>query len=966
MSIKPNSTLSGAYYTSLLTGSRNYSGDAKESLKKISRYTNGDLNKLHLYLQMKPRTSEERFTYKVVHRKVTSIVSRNEINGLKSQPTLKNGAKSIGLEAFATYQETMLKYAKKEVPIGELLKGKIQHGVLPTVASAVGSAGGYLMSSNDSGANTAGGMIIAGQAAITVGQTVMKVGKGLAKAYIVATDMPTHIAHLPSNVRKVAAGAARETLYTVGNVIKTGQYIKEGTIKTLAFAKNTVNTVKTYGLISKVTLSKVGHTVSKVAKQGAVLAGRGIAHTATKTGVTLVKKGIPSAINGASTLSFGIGSALKSSENAYVQGAGHAMTAVGYGIKTGVTVTKASGFAVKTAVKQTVSGVRTGYHAVNYIKHNGLKSSVKMARAKIQQKIYNSIRNAGKAALQTLEAAAKALGKRLIVPLLIALCGVLVFTIIISPIATVASMFSGAFSIFSSDSGGSDTDTDIEVKDVEVREYLSDATNGLPSLREEYIKNLANYFNSQDCDYLRMKTEGVSDVIGTKEEGSIEDSIRSIFYSDEDLLNIIQPVYNSIVLAKFDLQPTDKEAEKLMKDIFNTLFVEPKKVPTVTSTEYCGQDSKTGNGDPEKYCVECHKEHGNYSNAYSNCPNSKTRTHSSYTCDTCDTKHCQANETFTCYQYGTGKWIKTFQFPGHVTYTEHPNWAGEGKFDRYKVTWTVHGNGKDVKSSTRVWWLDFYYNGIWDFYPVDYKEYATNTMNNCGNWNFNCNSYKQCLGHKVITATLNLAGYNQLLEDEFEKPIRDLENKGAENLTEDELAELQSLKDGYELCIEYIKLLSDNYVTKDEWDKVNLVGEDGLTSQNEKTREMALSQVGTIGGQKYIEWYYPDASKRPNNVEWSGCFVSWCKDQSGEPLSTPYATAREGQKGMNKYDRSKVDSIRAGNVLFLDWNGDGKAQRCGIVIGKDSKYFYIVEGNKYDTVNIGKYEFDDTHILGYK
>ena len=40
--------------------------------------------------------------------------------------------------------------------------------------------------------------------------------------------------------------------------------------------------------------------------------------------------------------------------------------------------------------------------------------------------------------------------------------------------------------------------------------------------------------------------------------------------------------------------------------------------------------------------------------------------------------------------------------------------------------------------------------------------------------------------------------------------------------------------------------------------------------------DVALSQVGNVGGEPYWSWY-----GFTNHVEWCACFVSWCADQCG-------------------------------------------------------------------------------------
>lgn len=967
--IKSNLTLSYAFNASLNLRkvTKHYSKDAKKSLYKVKRYVNGNVGNLNTYLMTKPQTKSEKFTYKVVRRQLNADVARSEIAKLELKPTLKNGVKSIGKEAFATYNETLLRYATHKASSAEWLRNKIKNGAVSSVSSAVGSASGYMLSSDDLGAKTVGGMLIAGQGAVTV-------GKGVAKAYVFVTDIPTNLKNLPSNARRVVGGAVTGARYAISNAVSTGYAIKTGVSRTITFAKHTADTIKVNGLVSKVTLSKVGYTLKTGAKQGAILAGRGVTHTAVKGGVTLVKKGIPSAVKGADRLSLGIGSALSRSDNEYIRGSGQAMTTVNYGIKTSVTVSKTSGYAVKTAVTKSVNGAKNGYYAVNYVREHGMKSSVEMARAKIRYKAYKKIKDTGVAISKGLEVLASLLTKRLIVPVIVVLVAVCAFTVLIPTVSTVAVMFGGTFSISGIFSGGlfptplpddTDTDTDIVTKDFDAREFLSSTEYGIPKLKDEYIKDFAQYLNNKGASYhyVRLKSHGISDIIETSEDG-----IKSLFYTDEELLNIIQPIFNSIILTKYELEPTEKQAKDTMKEIFDTLFVEPKKLPAVETTEFCGQDGFTGVGRPyweRDYCVGCRKSHSEYGDALPTCPNYETRYHDSYTCEKC----CE--EVSLCNERNHETTITLpddTEISGYGHFSSTTSYMTDGSSIEY-IEWTVHGNGVNVDSYHREGIITFDSNGNWVSYNFTSGEYSVqNEMVNCTDYTteFNCSGYNYCKDHKVLTVTFNVDGFNQLLEDTFEKRITELSNKKEEELTDKEKEELQSLKDGYEICVEHIKLLSDNYVTIQELNTVKWVIDESVdNTTGERLRDIALTQVGTIGGDKYMDWFYSDEEERPKRVEWSGCFVAWCKSQQGITLYDKFATAQDGAKKNSPLLSRDCDEQQAGHIIYLDWDNDGKAQRCGIVIGRDNEYVYAVEGNNSDTVNISKYKLDDPHILGY-
>ena len=116
---------------------------------------------------------------------------------------------------------------------------------------------------------------------------------------------------------------------------------------------------------------------------------------------------------------------------------------------------------------------------------------------------------------------------------------------------------------------------------------------------------------------------------------------------------------------------------------------------------------------------------------------------------------------------------------------------------------------------------------------------------------------------------------------------------------------------------------------------------------------LALSQLGNKGGEKY--WRWAGLSKR---CEWCALFVSWCGDQTGLRAAgqIPYFSfVSDGvsfYKNKGKWiDGSEVNSsncdklIQPGMIIFFDWEPDGKPNHVGIVTKVSNGYIYTVEGN---------------------
>ena len=138
---------------------------------------------------------------------------------------------------------------------------------------------------------------------------------------------------------------------------------------------------------------------------------------------------------------------------------------------------------------------------------------------------------------------------------------------------------------------------------------------------------------------------------------------------------------------------------------------------------------------------------------------------------------------------------------------------------------------------------------------------------------------------------------------------------------------------------------------------------DGERQGNQNTVDIALSQVGNVGGQPYWSWY-----GFGSRVEWCACYVSWVLNQAGytEPKfaacqsqGVPYFSSNGRWAGRGYSD------IAPGDVIFFDWEGDGHSDHVGIVIGTDGSRVYTVEGNSGDACKIRDYDLNSSVIMGY-
>ena len=138
---------------------------------------------------------------------------------------------------------------------------------------------------------------------------------------------------------------------------------------------------------------------------------------------------------------------------------------------------------------------------------------------------------------------------------------------------------------------------------------------------------------------------------------------------------------------------------------------------------------------------------------------------------------------------------------------------------------------------------------------------------------------------------------------------------------------------------------------------------DGERQGNQNTVNIALSQVGNVGGQPYWSWYGFNS-----RVEWCACFVSWVLNQAG--YSEPKFAACQSQgvpyfSSNGRWANRGYKDIAPGDVIFFDWQGDGHSDHVGIVIGTDGNRVYTVEGNSGDACKVRDYDLNSSVIMGY-
>jgi hypothetical protein len=118
-----------------------------------------------------------------------------------------------------------------------------------------------------------------------------------------------------------------------------------------------------------------------------------------------------------------------------------------------------------------------------------------------------------------------------------------------------------------------------------------------------------------------------------------------------------------------------------------------------------------------------------------------------------------------------------------------------------------------------------------------------------------------------------------------------------------------------------------------------------------KVVEIAKKEIGqgeiplNSNKTKYGKWFGLDG------VAWCGMFVSWCYDKAGSPLGNigfkkGFAGCQTAVAHYRKTNRITTNPV-AGNIVFFDWNKDGRHDHTGIFVRwvEVNKTFECIEGN---------------------
>lgn len=144
--------------------------------------------------------------------------------------------------------------------------------------------------------------------------------------------------------------------------------------------------------------------------------------------------------------------------------------------------------------------------------------------------------------------------------------------------------------------------------------------------------------------------------------------------------------------------------------------------------------------------------------------------------------------------------------------------------------------------------------------------------------------------------------------------------------------------------------------------------------------QVLYSQLGSTGtilgdyadaGMSYAKWY---ESSWSDDTAWCGCFLSWGLEQTAVRIQIStndwylrFADVENAVAFFQDTDGWKDHDMspRPGDIIFFDWDKDGKPNHVGAVLAVNDGYVHTIEGNSSNRVVVSKYPVDDNRILGY-
>ncbi len=130
--------------------------------------------------------------------------------------------------------------------------------------------------------------------------------------------------------------------------------------------------------------------------------------------------------------------------------------------------------------------------------------------------------------------------------------------------------------------------------------------------------------------------------------------------------------------------------------------------------------------------------------------------------------------------------------------------------------------------------------------------------------------------------------------------------------------------------------------------------------------QTAKAEMGNVGGKKFWSWYGFNG-----RIAWCAIFVSWVANQNGVldiayPKAAGVSTFYKYFTNRNAYKKRGTYTPQPGDIIFFDWNTDGRLDHVGLVEKVEDGKVFTLEGNsKGDTARAKSYPLTSKYVKGY-
>ncbi len=274
------------------------------------------------------------------------------------------------------------------------------------------------------------------------------------------------------------------------------------------------------------------------------------------------------------TAAYQIGDTIPDSDEMGVQSVTVGLKSLKYGndaVSAAPKVVKKTAHLVKTSVTKTQHVYRNGRKIAKNVKRFGTKPTARHLKHNAEKALEKAGRSVVSAAINSI----KALGLKFLLPLALIIAVICAISSSVSaPVAAVGTIFGGTFTNASTN------------QDVNIRDYLTGIVNGkrddlakqITDMRDNSLKGHGGSYDSVELN------------IDGKKVNVTESNILNSIYSTAEYVSIMEPLFNTIVLTDYNLQPTQDQIDTTISDIWNTVTV----IDTSDRTdEYTADDGST-------------------------------------------------------------------------------------------------------------------------------------------------------------------------------------------------------------------------------------------------------------------------------------------------------------------------------------------------------------------------------------